>query len=542
MKLKEDSSVQKLRGVYYTPLPLAEMMVKLFANRTDCKNVLEPSCGDGVFLDALIKADCIKQYTDIDAVEIDGAEAKKVKGRMKAYKNVKVINEDFFDFYRANKESVQYDLILGNPPYIRYQYLEEHQRKLMSDILTAQGMKANKLVNTWVGFIVSCVNMLSKNGKIAFVIPAEIMQVAYAEDLRLFLANNLSKITLITFEELVFPDIEQEIVVFIGEKGDEEKGIRIVELNNLEDLESFDFEANGFQKLQHVHEKWTKYFTNVEENLLVKQIREDKRFQKLSDIALINVGITTGNNKYFSVERKIVEKYQMQNVVRPLIGRSSHANSIYFKHEDWMQNVNKNKAAYLIDFPDVEYKHYPKKHKEYIKMGEKNGENKGYKCSIRDRWYRIPSIWVPDAFFLRRNNLYPKFVLNMCGAVSTDTMHRIKFNEGIEPERAILSYYNSISFAFTELCGRSYGGGVLEILPGEVGNIYVPRLDMVPIEEIRDLLEQIDSIVRNNQNIEDALDIVDKKILVGILGFEQKVCTDARSIWKKLQQRRLNRG
>ena len=53
--------------------------------------------------------------------------AKKVKERMKAYKNVKVINEDFFDFYRANKESVQYDLILGNPPYIRYQYLEEHQ-------------------------------------------------------------------------------------------------------------------------------------------------------------------------------------------------------------------------------------------------------------------------------------------------------------------------------------------------------------------------------------------------------------------------------
>ena len=132
----------------------------------------------------------------------------------------------------------------------------------MADILTSQGMKANKLVNTWVGFIVSCVNLLSDNGKIAFVIPAEIMQVAYAEDLRLFLANNLSKITLITFEELVFPDIEQEIVVFIGEKGDEEKGIRIVELNNLEDLKTFDIEANDYQKLQHVHEKWTKYFNN----------------------------------------------------------------------------------------------------------------------------------------------------------------------------------------------------------------------------------------------------------------------------------------
>lgn len=541
MKLKEDSSEQKLRGAYYTPLPLAEMMVKLFAKKAECKNVLEPSCGDGVFLDALIKADSIKKYANIDAVEIDITEAENVKGRMESYQNVRVINKDFFEFYENSKDSVQYDMILGNPPYIRYQYLEEHQRELMSEILTSQGMKANKLVNTWVGFIVACVNLLSDTGEIAFVIPAEIMQVAYAEDLRLFLSNHLSKITLITFEELVFPDIEQEIVVFIGEKGYEEKGIRIVELNNLDDLKSFDIEANGFQKMQHVHEKWTKYFTNVEENALVKRIREDKRFQKLSDIALINVGITTGNNKYFSVKRETVEKYQLQDIVRPLIGRSSHANSVYFTHSDWMQNVNNNKAAYLIDFPEIEYKDYPKKHKEYIKEGEKNGENKGYKCSIRDRWYRIPSIWVPDAFFLRRNNLYPKFVLNQCDAVTTDTMHRVKFNEGIEPERAILSYYNSISFAFTELCGRSYGGGVLEILPGEVGNIYVPKLDAVPLEEIRKLLEQIDSIVRNNKNIEDALDIVDKKILVDILGFEQKVCAAARSIWKKLQRRRLNR-
>lgn len=543
MKLKENSSTQKLRGAYYTPLPLAEKMVKLLAVKSDCKDkVLEPSCGDGVFLDALFNTGFLGKYESIEAVEIEKNEAQKVETRMKDHDNVKVINRDFFEFYKETKETKHYDLILGNPPYIRYQYLEEDQRELMSNILISHGMKANKLVNTWVGFIVSCVNLLSEKGRIAFVIPAEIMQVAYAEDLRLFLSNNLSKITLITFEELVFPDIEQEIVVFIGEKGDEEKGIRIVELNNLEDLQTFDLDANGFQKMQHVHEKWTKYFTDTKENNLINQVKEDKRFQKLADIALINVGITTGNNKYFSVNHETVVKYQMQDIVRPLIGRSSHANSIYFKQEDWMLNVNNNKAAYLIDFPESEYEKYPKMHKDYIKIGEKNGENKGYKCSIRDRWYRIPSIWVPDAFFLRRNNLYPKFVLNQCEAVSTDTMHRIKFNEDIEPERAILSYYNSISFAFTELCGRSYGGGVLEILPGEVGNIYVPIIDMIPIEEVRQLLEQIDLIVRNRQNIEEALDIADTRILVEYLGLDKKVCEEARSIWKKLQRRRLNRG
>ena len=78
MKLKEDSSVQKLRGAYYTPLPLAEMMVKLFASRMDCKNVLEPSCGDGVLFGCVnLNLIVLKRYASIDAVEIDGVEAKK---------------------------------------------------------------------------------------------------------------------------------------------------------------------------------------------------------------------------------------------------------------------------------------------------------------------------------------------------------------------------------------------------------------------------------------------------------------------------------
>lgn len=541
MRLKEESSEQKLRGAYYTPLPLAEMMVKLFAGNKHIKNVLEPSCGDGVFLDAMSNTGILEQFDTITAIEIEDDEATKVEKRYESNRNLKVINQDFFDYYEECSDK-KYDLILGNPPYIRYQYLEEEQRALLSDILTSQGMKANKLINAWVGFMVACVKMLSDQGKIAFVIPAEILQVVYAEDLRLFLSNNLSKISIITFEELVFSDIEQEVVVFIGEKGEEEKGIRIIELNNLDDLKDFDINSNGFQKLQHVHEKWTKYFTTDKENELVSEIRNNDLFQKLSDCALINVGITTGNNKYFSVDKNTVEKYELESVVRPLIGRSSHANSIFFTQDDWMENVNSGKAAYLIDFPETPYDKYPKKHREYIELGEEKKENKGYKCSIRDRWYRIPSIWVPDAFFLRRNNLYPKFVLNRCEAVSTDTMHRIKFNDGVSAEKIMLSYYNSISFAFTELCGRSYGGGVLEILPGEVGNIYVPKLDNISEDKVKSLLEKVDDIVRRNDDITKALDLVDDEILVAELGISKTLCNEARGIWKKLQKRRLKRS
>ena len=154
----------------------------------------------------------------------------------------------------------------------------------------------------------------------------------------------------------------------------------------------------------------------------------------------------------------------------------------------------------------------------------------------------MPSVWAPDAFFLRRNNLYPKFVLNRCSAVSTDTMHRIKLNEGVDKENVLLSYYNSISFAFTEICGRSYGGGVLEILPSEVGNIMLPIINSLNKSLREDLLNRLDSIIRNDEDIEKALDLVDQKLLVEVLGIEKEVCISCRKIWRKMQKRRLGRG
>lgn len=539
MQLKKNSSEQKLRGAYYTPSDLARMMVR-FATQRPYSSILEPSCGDGVFIDCLFEQGKQEQ-APITAVEIEPLEAAKVSEKYPDTTQVHVLCEDFFDFYKRQGDS-KYDLILGNPPYIRYQYLTEKQRTIQSDILISHGMKANKLINAWVAFLVASVQMLNDKGTIAFVIPAEILQVAYAEDLRLYLANNLDSITLITFRQLVFSDIEQEVLVFIGEKGNGNKGIRIIEVEDLEDLNKLDVNNYQFQALQHVKEKWTKYFVSSDMEVL-QTIRNDKRFIPFSEYGLINVGITTGNNKYFSIDQNTEKEFDLSSVTLPLIGRSSHAHGIYFTEEDWRQNIRAGKRAMLIRFPDKPIEEYPEAHVKYIRYGEENDEHTGYKCSIRDRWYIVPSVWIPDAFFLRRNNLYPKFVLNACGAVSTDTMHRMKFNEGVEADDVLLSYYNSISFAFTEVCGRSYGGGVLEILPGEMGKIMLPKITSGVDQGLKkELLSFIDQVVRDDDNIEKALDMVDKRLLVDKLGIPEEMCEQCRTVWKKLQKRRLTRG
>lgn len=541
MKLKKHSTEQKLRGAYYTPLQLANAMVKLFATE-NINKILEPSCGDGVFLDSMHEQHLLDKTSLFTAVELDSIEAEKVRNKYRQLHNVEILNEDFFGFYNRNANINQYDLVLGNPPYIRYQYLTEEQRGILSKILTSHGMKSNKLINAWVGFLVACTHMLNATGRIAFVVPAEILQVAYAEDLRLFLSNQFSRITLITFKKLVFPEIEQEVLVFIGEKGGEEKGIRTIEMSDLGGFSTLDLGSNGYQRMQHVKEKWTKYFISSEEVKIIQSIKNDKNFAPFSNFGTINIGVTTGNNDFFSIDQETCEEYGLDQVSLPLIGRSSHASGIYFTNSDWKKNVKANKKARLVVFPSTNFEKYPTKHKEYIKLGEEQEVNLGYKCSIREQWYVVPSIWIPDAFFLRRNNLYPKFVLNKCGAISTDTMHRMKFNEGVDSELLLLSYYNSISFAFSEICGRSYGGGVLEILPGEMGNIMLPIVKEFSIDKKQELLSKIDVIVRENRNIEDALDLVDEAILIKHMGIAQETCSSCRNIWRKLQARRLGRG
>ena len=68
------------------------------------------------------------------------------------------------------------------------------------------------------------------------------------------------------------------------------------------------FDNIEYQLIEHTEEKWTKYFLESNENELIRKIRKDDRFQTFNDIAIINVGITTGNNRYFSVNKETVKK------------------------------------------------------------------------------------------------------------------------------------------------------------------------------------------------------------------------------------------
>lgn len=544
-QLVENINPQKLRGGYYTPKDIADFLCK-WSIQEDTKSVLEPSCGDGNFIESAIlrfkelNIDDEKlngRITGIELIEEEALKAQNRANKLGVEKN-SILNSDFFKYAKENKHK-KYDVIIGNPPFIRYQNFPEEHRNIAMEMMKELGLKPNKLTNIWVPFLVVSAALLNDHGKMAMIIPAELFQVKYAAETRVFLSKFFNRITIITFEKLVFENIQQEVVLLLCEKKvDKGKGIRVIECENLDGLNSIDFAAiNGsnVKPIEHSTEKWTKYFLEEDEILLLQRLKKDPRIKNCNDYFKTEVGLVTGRNEFFMMKENQVKEWNLEDYTIPVAGRSNQLKGITFTENDFRENSKEQKAIHLFLPPDEDFEDLPFECQNYIKYGEEKGFHQGYKTRIRKRWYITPSRWVPDAFALRQVDGYPKLILNETGASSTDTIHRVRFKENVNKRLAVISFLNSLTFASSEVTGRSYGGGVMTFEPSEIGEILIPSFEKLSID-----FDEIDTLIRKKE-IEKVLDIVDEALLIKYHGFSQKEVNQLRGIWKKLSQRRINR-
>lgn len=544
-QLNENSNKQKLRGGYYTPQIIADFLCKWSINQGTI-SVLEPSCGDGSFIESAINRfkdlniDASQIEERITGIELIDEEACKAEERTKllGLNKSPIINSDFFHFIKENKNK-KCDVVIGNPPFIRYQNFPEEHRKIAIEMMQNLGLNPNRLTNIWVPFLVVSASLLNENGKLAMVIPAELFQVKYAAETRIFLSQFFDRITIVTFKKLVFEGIQQEVVLLLCEKKvSHGKGIRVIECENLEELDKIDFVAiNGsnVKPVDHSTEKWTKYFLDEEEILFLRRLKEDQRIMACKEIFDTEVGLVTGRNEFFMMKEEQVKEWNLQEYTIPVVSKSNQLKGITFSEMDFHDNSMAQKATHLFLPPDVDFDDLPEVCKKYIKYGGEKGFHEGYKTRIRKRWYITPSRWVPDAFALRQVGEYPKIILNGTGASSTDTIHRVRFKEGVDKRLAAVSFLNSLTLAFSEVTGRSYGGGVMTFEPSETAEIQIPNFDNFTID-----FNEIDALIRKRE-IEKVLDIVDEALLIKHHGFSKKEVNQMRGIWKKLSQRRINR-
>lgn len=547
-----DLDNDKLRGGYYTSSVVADWLCS-WAIRTSKDRVLEPSCGDGAFLEAAVKryaelgarkATIAKNLTGIEIISAEAAHARKKITTLLGAGAQEVVNtNDFFGWWQEIKEPA-FDAVVGNPPFIRYQTFPEPHRSKAMAIMAQLGLSPNRLTNIWVPFVVAAVASLRPGGRLAMVLPAELLQVTYAAQIRSFLTDRFARIDIIACNELFFEKAEQEVVLLLASDAlaapSEANPCRVTmtEARTLAEITSrrpYLVLANAQPKtIHHDHEKWLKYFLTEREITFMRTLRSASIVTNLSTHASVDVGVVTGKNEFFVLTGAQVKEFGLDDYTAPLISRSAHLKGARIAKSDWRSMASAGDRVHLLHLKPTKDSKPSAALARYIRFGESQKFHKGYKCSIRNPWYEVPSVWTPDGFLFRQIYDFPRMVLNRAGATSTDTIHRLTCAKE-KPERVIANTYTWLTAASAEIEGRSYGGGVLELEPTEAERLLMPaKLNgAMPLTDCDRLTRsgKLDHVLEENARI----------VLIGHMGLSQKDCGMLRDIWFKMRERRMAR-
>lgn len=538
MKFIKDQTAQKLRGGYYTPLDLASFISRWVADIKPSK-ILEPSCGDGAFFQAMADVGGF-QAANVIGFELDDDEAGKATRRAKelGLPYAEIRSEDFLGWAIGNmaKGGERFDAVVGNPPFVRYQFLPQEFQTRAAIIFDELGLKFTKHTNAWVPFILASMSLLRPGGRLAMVVPAEIIHVTHAQSLRSYLGKECRRLVIIDPAELWFDGTLQGAVILMAEKRSSARqkaeGLGMVPVRGREFLRRSPAEVfaepesiNG----KTVAGKWTRALLDLETRNLFDELEAHTQVHRFDDIARVAVGIVTGANKFFLVPDETVRAYSLTKYAHPMFGRSEHCPGVIYDKHQHAANTQKGSPTNFLWFDDAPNK-MSSRALQYIERGEAEDLHTRYKCRIRTPWFKVPSVYSTEVGMLKRCHDTPRLILNKIGAYTTDTAYRIRTREG-EGERLVGCFINPLTALSAELEGRHYGGGVLELIPSEIERLIIPLPKGVTPD-----LEDLDASIRNRPTHETLER--QGKIVLGALGVSKAKQSSALEGWRKLRDRR----
>ena len=525
---------KKSLGSYYTPIRLANFIADYCLENfdQDVISILEPSVGDGNFAAAISNNNQLDRFQNINLtlVERELNELNKAIDRCNPIVNLNSIHSDYLDFH--NSDDNLYSLIIGNPPYVKSSLLTDEQKDLCKSIHIDSGLKDKKINNIWTSFLVSAIQKIENNGVIAFVLPLELLQVKFSEEIRDLLKSSFDRLEVFMFDELQFQECKgQDTVLIVGYNQHQEQGTYYTTIKNIEELENRSFNLMQNVSVSESNTKWTHHFLSPDEHQFLENLKS--QLNLTTKYVENKAGIVTAANDYFIVNDEVVTKNRLRSYSKPIVQKGFYVNgSVTFENEDFQKLVEENKPAYLLDFNKANPSKLSNNIVNYLKIGTDRELETRFKCRQRKHWYQVPNIAKQsEAFFFKRAHEYPKLLKNNAAAYVTDSAYMIEPKDGYLIENIIFSFYNSLTLAFAELEGRYYGGGVLEITPNEFRALPLPYAFVNNFEVYKQNF-------KNKLNIAEILSKYNTEILNSALDLNSEEIDKIEGIRRKLVSRR----
>jgi adenine-specific DNA methylase len=538
MNFMENESAQKLRGGYYTPVDLASFMAQ-WVKEIAPSSILEPSCGDGAFFEAFENVQGFAK-ANVLGFELDEIEAAKARSRASdaGLKKANVRSQDFLQFAvdEMTGGNQKFDAVVGNPPFVRYQYLPAPFQTKAEQIFRELDLPFTKHTNAWVPFVLASIAMLRPGGRLAMIVPAEIIHVTHAQSLRSYLGRECRRMVIIDPEDLWFSGTLQGAVILLAEKkrskSDKIEGLGMYPVKGREFLKispSEIFDAPQAINGKTVQGKWTRALLDYETRSLFDELADHDEVFQFDEIAKVDVGIVTGANKFFLVPDETVKRHKLGKWAHPMFGRSEHCPGVIYDEAQHEANALKGNPTNFLWFQE-KGKPVDAAARAYIKLGEDEELHTRYKCRVRSPWYTVPSVYSTEIGMLKRSHDTPRLIINRIGAYTTDTAYRIRAKD-VAAEKLVSNFINPLTALSAELEGRHYGGGVLELIPSEIERLIVP----LPTKAKVDLVD-LDRAIRTYSTHQ----VLSRqgKIVLGGMGLSPAKQNCVLEGWRKLRDRR----
>jgi len=387
-------------GQYFTPNIVAEFMIDL-ANITLTSKILEPSCGEGIFLDILQN----RGYSHMSAYEIDEELGKEFDCIQ-------------YESFVSAKISEKFDLIIGNPPYIQWKNLEpELKEELATNKLWSKYF--NSLCDYLYIFILKSIELLKENGQLIFICPEYWMNTTHSISLRNYMVEHGYFERIYHFNETpIFNNATISVVIFKYVKSKNKNStIDVVKyyknralsnelLSQIKDEDSVNpdikkFSVPQFQK----NKRWLLSDLNeiekiekLEESCSTKiEVKQDlfsknisSSYPTIGDICDIGNGMVSGLDKAFQLNEQKLNNKEKAKTIKVI--KAKHLKPFLYS------DITKYIFANDVELESKFEKDYPNFHQKLI--GQRGKLEKRYQYNKKIHYWQ----WV----FLRNFNLFNK--------------------------------------------------------------------------------------------------------------------------------------
>ena len=349
---------------------------------------------------------------------------------------------DFFDPEWMFGIAEGFDVVIGNPPYVRQEKIKALKPTLKKRYACYTGT-----ADLYVYFYERGLQLLSASGIHTFICSNSWLDVNYGAPLQKYLLDNTAGAVICHSEasrEFESADINTIVSVIQNGTPDEDSHIRFLTFKTFigdSDVENrrertrtyTELKREGTRDDKYAGDKWGgKYLRAPDIYWTILEKGKDK-LVRLGDIAEVRRGFTTGANEFFYLDAERIQEWGIESeFLKPVIKSPRECKSIRvdpseLKFKLFMCNMDKAALAGTAALA-------------YIQWGESQGFHQRPSCKSRARWWDLGKWGYPDMLWSDAYNVRFGCFENAGDYFGDKRFFLIEFKE---KNSAICAYLNS---------------------------------------------------------------------------------------------------